>query len=61
MCDDMDAFIAEMRTHSLACGPVEQQRWGSLTHLTSLGGGTLGIYEPKHASPLAPSIGAAVT
>jgi|SRR5215470_5212465 len=61
MCDDIDAFIAEMRAHSLACGPVEQEPWGSLTHLTLPGGGTLGIYKPRHASPLAPSIHAAVT
>jgi hypothetical protein len=52
MCDDIEALIIEMRARSLKCGPVEEQPWGSLTHLTLPGGGALGIYQPKHASPL---------
>jgi hypothetical protein len=30
---------------------VSEQRWGSLTHVTLPGGGKLGVYQPKHASP----------
>jgi hypothetical protein len=52
MCDDIEALITEMRARSLTCGPVEEEPWGSLTHLTLPGGGALGIYQPKHASPL---------
>jgi hypothetical protein len=36
---------------SRTCSPVDQQRWGSITRLTSPGGGKLGIYQPKHPSP----------
>jgi len=31
---------------------VDEQRWGSITRLTLPGGGKLGIYQPKHPSPL---------
>jgi len=51
MCDDVNAFIAEMNGAGVACSAVSEQRWGSLTHVTLPGGGTLGVYQPKHASP----------
>jgi hypothetical protein len=51
MCDDVNAFVAEMNGAGVACGAVSEQRWGSLTHVTLPGGGKLGVYQPKHASP----------
>jgi hypothetical protein len=52
MCDDVRGLIAEMERKNVPCSPVDEQRWGSITHLTLPGGGTLGVYQPKHASPL---------
>ena len=52
MCDDVNALIAEMAAKNVSCSPVIEQGWGSLTQLTLPGGGKLGIYQPKHASPL---------
>ena len=52
MCDDIQALIAEMKAKNVACSPVDEQRWGSITRVTLPGGGKLGIYQPKHASPL---------
>ena len=52
MCDDVQAFIAEMQKKKVKCAPIEEQRWGSITRLTLPGGGKLGVYQPKHASPL---------
>src|SRR5215470_3922948 len=52
MCDDVQALIAEMKMKKVECSPVDEQRWGSITRLTLPGGGKLGIYQPKHASPL---------
>src|SRR5262249_38376163 len=52
MCDDIQALIAEMRTQKVECAPVDEQRWGSITRVTLPGGGKLGIYQPKHSSPL---------
>src|SRR6266498_2537737 len=51
MCDDIEAFVAEMKTHGIACGPVQNQGWGLLTQLTLPGGGGLGVYQPRHARP----------
>lgn len=51
MCDDLKSFIAAMKTHNIACGPVQDQRWGLLVQLTLPGGGKLGIYQPRHARP----------
>ncbi len=52
MCDDVQAFIARMNEKKVACSAVEEERWGSITRLTLPGGGKLGVYQPKHASPL---------
>ena len=51
MCDDVTAFIAEMKNKGVSCSSVSEQRWGSLTTVTLPGGGQLGVYQPKHPSP----------
>jgi hypothetical protein len=51
MCDDVEAFVAEVTTHGIACGPVQNQGWGLVTQLTLPGGGKLGVYQPRHARP----------
>jgi len=53
MCDDVEAFITEMKKHKLACSPSQNQGWGILTQLTLPGGGKLGVYSPRHARPKA--------
>lgn len=55
MCADVNAFIAEMAKQNVSCSPVDEQRWGSITRLTLPGGGKLGVYQPKHPSPLSSS------
>lgn len=51
MCDDVESFVAEMKGRGVACGAVQSMGWGRLTRVTLPGGGTLGIYEPRHARP----------
>lgn len=51
MCDDVEAFIAEMKQHNISCSAVADQGWGLLTQLTLPGGGKLGVYQPRHARP----------
>jgi hypothetical protein len=53
MCDDVEAFVAEMEQRNVACDPVQNQGWGMVTRLTLPGGGTLGVYQPRHARPKA--------
>ncbi len=55
MCDDVRAFIAEMEQAGVKCSAVDEQRWGSITRITLPGGGTLGVYQPKHPSPSRPT------
>jgi hypothetical protein len=51
MCDDIEAFVGEMKAQEVSCGPVTNQGWGLLTQVTLPGGGTLGVYQPRHARP----------
>jgi catechol 2,3-dioxygenase-like lactoylglutathione lyase family enzyme len=52
MCDDLKAEIARLKKKNVHCSPVKQERWGSITTITLPGGSHLGLYEPRHASPL---------
>ncbi|HVW29138.1 MAG TPA: hypothetical protein VHC69_27420 [Polyangiaceae bacterium] len=52
MCDDVHAFVADMTKRGVACTAVEELRWGSLTRVALPGGGKIGVYRPKHGSPL---------
>ncbi len=51
MCDDVEAFVAEMKKHNIECSPVQNLAWGWLTQVKLPGGGSLGIYQPRHARP----------
>ncbi len=53
MCDDVKAFIAEMKKHDIDCDPVENRGWGLITQVGLPGGGKLGVYQPRHARPRA--------
>jgi hypothetical protein len=55
ICDDVAEFIEEMATHRIRCTPIQDQRWGLLTYVTLPGGGKLGVYQPRHARPSAPT------
>src|SRR5215213_1973614 len=52
MCEDVEAFVQQMKAEGLECTKPESQGWGVLTSLTLPGGGKLGVYQPRHASPL---------
>ncbi len=51
MCDDVEAFIAQMENRKVACSPVQRRDWGLLTEVTLPGGGKLGVYQPLHRRP----------
>ena len=53
MCDDIEATVGELKAKGVEFdGGVTEQRWGLLTTMRLPGGGRLGLYEPRHASPL---------
>ena len=53
MSDDVEALIATLAQHKVACSPVRNLGWGLLTQVSLPGGGKLGIYWPRHARPTA--------
>ena len=52
MCDDLAAFIAQMSESGVTCSDPHTEQWGRITYLALPGGGTIGVYEPTHPSPL---------
>ena len=55
MCDDIHATLAELRGKGVEVAKdVADQGWGLLAAIRLPDGSELPIYEPRHASPLAP-------
>src|SRR5437870_5659321 len=52
MYHDIEAFVEQMSQRVVQCAEPSTERWGTLTRLTHPGGGTLGVYQPSHPSPL---------
>lgn len=52
MCDDIDATIAELRGKGVVTHAVRDQAWGRATQIVLPGGGTLGLYEPRHPNAI---------
>lgn len=52
MVDDVEAFVSAMKKKKVKCAPISEQRWGLLTSVTLPSGAELGVYQPKHASPI---------
>jgi catechol 2,3-dioxygenase-like lactoylglutathione lyase family enzyme len=54
MCTDVEATRRELEPKGAKfVGPVSDQGYGLVTRLRVPGFGELGLYEPRHASPLA--------
>ena len=53
MCDDVRSTLEELRAKGVKpAGEVSDQGWGVLAHVEVPGMGPLGLYEPRHPSPL---------
>jgi hypothetical protein len=52
MCDDIATTLKELKAKNVKVSEVKEERWGRLATFTLPGGGKIGIYEAKHASPL---------
>lgn len=52
MCDDVAAEVDALVARGVACSPIEEARWGSITRIEMPGGGTLGLYQPKHPTAI---------
>jgi hypothetical protein len=53
MCDDLNSEIGALTAKGVRCSEVEEARWGSITRIRLPGGGSVGLYQPKHPLALA--------
>jgi hypothetical protein len=53
MCDDVERTVADLEAKGVSfAGPVNDEGFGPMTAIELPGGGTLGLYEPRHPTPL---------
>jgi len=54
LCEDIETTLQELKARKVKVSSVSEERWGRLAAITLPGGGKIGIYQPKHPSPLKP-------
>jgi hypothetical protein len=52
MCDNLQTTMNDLADKGVQCAKVTEARWGSVTSIQLPGGGTLGLYQPKHPTAL---------
>jgi hypothetical protein len=52
MCDDMQNTVKELKSKGVQCGEMTEAGWGSVTKIEIPGGGTMGLYQPKHPTAI---------
>jgi catechol 2,3-dioxygenase-like lactoylglutathione lyase family enzyme len=54
MCHDVERTVTELEARGVEfVSPIEDEEWGRSTRFQIPGGVEMGLYEPRHASPLA--------
>jgi predicted enzyme related to lactoylglutathione lyase len=54
MCHDIEATVRELEANGVeVTAPVADEGWGRIASIAIPGAGEIGIYEPRHPSPLA--------
>src|SRR5882724_11888605 len=43
MCDDIKGTMESLKVKKVNCGPVTEERWGTLTTISLPGGGKIGL------------------
>ena len=53
MCDDVEAMVAKLAARGIATeNGIADRGWGRMTALLLPGGERMGLYEPRHPSPI---------
>jgi catechol 2,3-dioxygenase-like lactoylglutathione lyase family enzyme len=53
ICDDVNATVATLAERGIeTASPIADRGWGLVTSLVLPGGEQIGLYEPRHPSPL---------
>jgi hypothetical protein len=54
MCDDIEGTVADLKGKGVEfSGPISDEGFGLMTAMKVPGGGEIGLYEPRHPTPLA--------
>jgi catechol 2,3-dioxygenase-like lactoylglutathione lyase family enzyme len=51
LCEDIEAFRADVTARGFTCGEALDQGWGIVVELALPSGAPLHIYQPRHARP----------
>jgi hypothetical protein len=58
MCDDINAFVDDMKQRGISVLPPVNRGWGTVTEIALPGGGALSVYQPHHKRPKAKAVAA---
>ena len=47
-CDDIKAQVAALQKKGVQVSEISEEQWETRTTISLPGGGTIGLYEPKH-------------
>jgi predicted enzyme related to lactoylglutathione lyase len=54
MCHDIEATVRELEAKGVEItAPIQDEGWGKIAQIAIPGAGEIGVYEPRHPSPLA--------
>ena len=53
ICEDVNDFVDTMKERGIATDPIADQGWGTVTSVALPSGLKLGVYEARHARPVA--------
>ena len=56
MCDDVRVEAEKLAARGIQTTPIEDRGWGLSTTIRLPGGEEIGLYEPRHPSPIANGI-----
>ncbi|PYT00952.1 MAG: extradiol dioxygenase [Acidobacteria bacterium] len=51
LCDDINAFTADMKGRGVECGEIRDQGWGILVTITLPSGSPLQVYQARYKRP----------
>ena len=52
LCEDLNLEMSTLAKKGVTCSGVQEERCGSGTRIPLPGGGTIGLYQPKHPTAL---------
>ena len=52
LCEDVEAFAAEVTGRGMKCSEPQDQGWGVVVQITLPSGAPLNVYQARHARPM---------